>query len=278
MKRYGAMIALVVAIGFGLMAVLLANNWLAGRTPAENQAAGETIPSVKIVIAAKNLPIGAPLSSENLTLAVWPKANVPQGAFYTVEEVQGRVAVTPLSAGTPVRAAELAAPGSGAGLVALIPPGKRAMAIKVDEMTGVGGFILPHTFVDIVGVDSTNRDQVKAETIIKRVKVLAIAQETYNEDGKPKLVKTVTLELAPKETEILAKQTQEGTIHLVLRNPLDEEDPLPEVAKPVYKRPTTIQRAAAPKVVRHTSHQVEIIRGVEVAKEKFKNSGSEERL
>lgn len=279
MKRYGALIALVVAVGFGLMAVVLANKWLSNRAPAEAMAAGETIPTAKIVIAAKNLPIGAPLSGDNLSLAAWPKANVPQGAFTSLEEVEGRVAVTPLTAGTPVLAAELAAPGSGAGLVALIPPGKRAMAITVDETTGVGGFILPHTYVDVIGVDSTNREQIKAETIITRVKVLAIAQETYNEDGKPKLVKTVTLELAPKDTEVLAKQTHQGAIHLVLRNPLDDAEPEvePDAPKVIYKTVVRTVPKPAPQVVRADPHQVEIIRGSEVDQQKFKSARSEEK-
>ena len=97
-------------------------------------------------------------------------------------------------AGVPIVAAELAAPGSGAGLVASIEPGMRAMAIKVNEVVGVAGFVLPNTFVDIISVQNN-----VAETVLKRVEVLAIAQQTFVEEGKAKVVSTVTLELSPKQ-------------------------------------------------------------------------------
>ena len=89
--------------------------------------------------------------------------------------------------------------------MAAISPGKRAMAIRVDEVAGVGGFVLPDTYVDIIVVTNIrSQGAAKAKTILKRIKVLAIAQQTYTEEGKPMLVKTVTLELLPKEAEKLA--------------------------------------------------------------------------
>lgn len=239
MKKYGTLIALAVAVIFGILAVVLANKWLSTRASRDQLAIKEQVPLAQVVIAAKDLEIGSKLTPDNLVLADWPKANVPKGAFTKVEDVLGRVTVTKMVAGKPVVAAELAGEGSGVGLVAQIRPGYRAMAIRVDEVIGVGGFILPSTFVDIIAVDTSGSRRV-ADTILERIPVLAVAQETFVEEGKAKLVKTVTMELTPKHAEKLAAQINQGPIHLVLRNPSDLGVP-PEieekqvVAKKVYK-------------------------------------------
>jgi pilus assembly protein CpaB len=82
MKRYGALIALVLAVGFGLLAVVLANKWLSARSQVAVVAGEEKIPSILVVVASKDLDIGTPLSTESLVLAEWPKASVPKGAFH----------------------------------------------------------------------------------------------------------------------------------------------------------------------------------------------------
>lgn len=150
MKKYGTLIALTVAVIFGILAVVLANQWLSAKGSKEAAIIKEQVPLGKIVIASKDLEMGTILNESNLALTDWPKANTPKGAFTDIKSVTNRVPVTRLTAGLPVVSAELAAPGSGAGLVALIHPGMRAMAIRVDEVIGVGGFILPHTFVDVI--------------------------------------------------------------------------------------------------------------------------------
>lgn len=286
MKKYGTVIALGVAVVFGVLAVWLANQWLTARAAhQDNIVVAEPVPLTQIVVAARDLEIGTPLSEQNLTLAQWPKANVPQGAFNDIKLVEGRVAVSRMAAGQPLRAAELAAAGSGAGLVALIPAGKRAMSIRVDEVIGVGGFILPNTFVDVIGVGNERSGVAReAKTILKRIKVLAIAQETTTEEGKAKVVRTVTMEVTPREAETLALQTYQGSIHLILRNPLDEdiEEVKPVVVKASPKRKAP---APAPKVVTETAkpgpdpYTVEVIKGsTKPEKVKFKSMDSDERL
>jgi len=278
MKKYGTVIALGLAVVFGALAVWLANQWLTTRAAQQDKVVmTEAVPLTKIVVAGRDLEIGTPLSDQNLTLAQWPKANVPQGAFEDIKQVEGRVAVTRLGAGQPLRAAELAAPGSGAGLVALIPEGKRAMSIRVDEVIGVGGFILPNTFVDVIAVgDPQSGKQREAKTILKKIKVLAIAQETTTEEGKAKVVRTVTMEVAPKDAEKLALQTHQGSIHLVLRNPLDEEV---EEEKPVVAK-VVVRRAVAPRVYtpKPQHFEVEVIRGSSRQEVKFENAESEQRV
>jgi pilus assembly protein CpaB len=272
MKRYGAVIALGLAVLFGVAAVFLTNSWLSSKMVAgETVIIKEEASIVEIVVASTEIPVGSRLSEANLTLAAWPEANVPKGAFTDMTTLADRIAVSKLVAGEPLLAAELAAPGSGAGLVAMIEPGMRAMSIKVDEVTGVGGFILPSTFVDIIGVEKLKNDRRRAETILRRIKVLAIAQETFTEEGKAKVVRTVTLELKPAQAETLALQTYKGSIHLILRNPLEEIPvPPPPVVK-VAGVPTLKSRVYRPKP---TPFDVEVIRGGGREKVRFANAAS----
>jgi pilus assembly protein CpaB len=280
MKRYGALIALVIALVFGTLAVILANKWLTAHTHRRTVTATSTIPITRIVVATQNLPIGSPLTKKNLTLAEWPKTSVPKGAFSDISQLESRVVVTKLSAGEPVLAAELAAPGSAAGMVALIPSGMRAMAVRVDEVSGVAGFIQPDSYVDVIGVETLpGRDRKKkAKTLLKRIKVLAIAQETFTDQGKAKVVKTVTLELKPDQAVKLALQTHKGPIQLVLRNPLEGQKAHPPVVHKVAKKrrvPLLRSRVTVPKL---SPHQVEVIRRSKREEILFKNVNSEKRI
>lgn len=275
MKKYGAVLALGLAVLFGLSAVFLSNKWLSAKVSDETVVVKEAAPTAQIVVAAVDIAIGSRLSDANLVLAEWPEANVPKGAFTEISALADRIAVSKLVAGEPLLAAELAAPGSGAGLVAMIAPGLRAMSIKVDEVTGVGGFILPSTFVDIIGVENQSGKRT-AETILRRIKVLAIAQETTTEEGKAKIVRTVTLEVKPDQAEVLALQMHKGSIHLVLRNPLEEmPEPEPEPVAVEQPRPvrTLKARVYTPKPV---PFEVEVIRGASRDKVRFQDSVSEQ--
>jgi len=266
MKKYGTLIALVVAVAFGIIAVVLANKWLSTQVPKENTIVQEQIPITKIVIAGQDLDIGTKLTEENLLLVDWPKANVPKGAFSKIEDLKDRVIVTKIVAGVPIVAAELAAPGSGVGLVASIKPGMRAMAIRVNEVIGVAGFVLPNTFVDIVSVENT-----VARTILKQVEVLAIAQQTFVEEGKAKVVSTVTLELTPKQVLKLSETITKGSLTLALMNPAEdiEEQPKPEPVKKTAKKRVYKPRPAAPKV---PTYDIVVIKGTQsVETVKLKN-------
>ncbi|MCK4621467.1 MAG: Flp pilus assembly protein CpaB [Desulfuromonadales bacterium] len=273
MKRYGAVLALGLAVLLGVAAVFLTNKWLSSQTSVgEAMVIKEQTPVAEIVVAAIDIPVGSRLNETNLTLAAWPAANVPRGAFTDMTALADRIAISKLVAGEPLLAAELAAPGSGAGLVAMIEPGMRAMSIKVDEVTGVGGFILPSTFVDIIGVEKSKGDKRKVETILKRIKVLAIAQETFTEEGKAKIVRTVTLEIKPKQAETLALQTHKGSIHLVLRNPLEEIPEKPQVVAKKKSVRTLQARVYKPKPV---PFDVEVIRAGNREKVHFASAASE---
>jgi pilus assembly protein CpaB len=266
MKKYGTIIALGFAVLFGIIAVVLVNKWLSNQTAgAKTEVRTEAVPMGKIVVATTDLEIGTRLSPENTALVNWPRANFPNGSYESLDEIKDRVTITKVLAGTPILRSGLAPPGSGAGLVAVIDEGMRAMAIQVNEVTGVGGFILPHTFVDVIAIDK-NKGRNTARTLLEKVEVLAIAQETYVEDGKAKVVRTVTLELSPRDAEKLVLQTNEGPIQLVLRNPLEE-------VKPVVKKAqvrTVRRRVYTPPP---PTFEVEVIRGEKAPETyKFKNA------
>lgn len=278
MKRYGAMIALGVAVLSGVVAVILANKWLSDRAAAEKVVVRESVPITKIVVASRDLEVGARLTAESLTLTEWPSATVPRGAFEETGVLEGRVAVTRLKVGQPVLSAELAVPGSGAGLVATIKPGRRAMAIKVDEVVGVGGFILPNTCVDIIAVTCGKDKEKKAKTILEKIEVLAVAQETFTEEGKPRVVKTVTVEVNQKQAETLALKINTGSIHLVLRNPMDGEKPVPVVAGAAEKNLVPVLRPRL-KTPKPRPFFVHIIRGSKAPETiQFRHVESEERI
>jgi pilus assembly protein CpaB len=273
MKKYGALVALGLAVLFGVLAVMLANKWMSGQVSDQAGMARDPIALAKVVIATENVEIGAPLTEKNLALADWPRANIPKGAFEQLSAVEGRVAVTRLTAGQPILAAELAAPGSGAGLVALLPEGARAISIRVDDVSGVSGFVLPNTFVDVISIETQGGREV-ATIILEMVRVLAIAQETQSEEGKAKVVKTITLQLSPEEATKLALKVRQGSIHLTLRSPLEQpreemvaaQVPTTEAPRPVVRRaaPTGRPKPVAKPVAApapETTAQVEVIRG-----------------
>lgn len=268
MKQYGTLIALAIAVIFGIAAVMLANQWLSSRSTETQVVVKEQMPMTKIVVAGKDVEMGTLLSKENISLTDWPKSHVPKGAFSKIEDVDGRVVVSKVVAGTPLVDAGLAAPGSGVGLVATIEPGMRAMAIRVDEVIGVAGFVLPNTFVDIMHVEGKPK---RVQTILERVEVLAIAQQTFVKEGKATVVRTVTLELTPKDAEKLALKTNTGSIHLVLRNPAEDIAKTPEPPPP--PKSTGTKRVYRPKPKPAPTYDITVIRGTKsVDTVKFKES------
>lgn len=259
MNKNVALVVLIVAVVLGVVSVVLVNKWLSAKAAANVTEVKQSVPMTRIVIAAQEILPGTRLTTANLSLAEWPQSNVPKGAFDSIDAVRDRIAISKLAAGQPLMAAELAAPGSGVGLVAVIAPGMRAMSIRVDEVIGVGGFILPNTYVDVIGIKQigNNANDKVADTLLHRIKILAVAQETQTEEGKAKLVRTVTLEIRPRDAEKLALQVNLGPIHLVLRNPIEDNMPqIPESPKVVARHSTS--QPAAP---RAQTFKVEVIQG-----------------
>jgi pilus assembly protein CpaB len=177
----------------------------------------------KIVVAAQNISLGTRLTAADLKLEPWAGAPI-EGSSLKIEDVLNRGVIVPMIANEPVLESKLAAKDGGAGLAAVIRGGMRAVAVKVNEVIGVAGFVLPGTRVDVIlsGSPDHGRDTEIAKTIIENVEVLASGKNTARDaEGKPLDSQVVTLLVTPQDSQKLALASADGTIQLALRNPLD---------------------------------------------------------
>lgn len=254
------LIALSVVLGLG--AAWMANNWLSARL---NTTADSNMENV--VVAAVEIPFGQMVEPQHIRVVAMPKGTAPSDAFDTVEKATGRIATFTLLQGDILRGARLAEHLGGSTLASLIEPNKRAISVRVDDVVGVGGFLLPGNRVDVLVAkkESGSGNVAKAETILYDLRVLAVDQIASTDKTQPVVVRAVTLEMTSEETEKLVKGQTEGKLQLALRNPLDDQKK-PEEVKP---EPVVAVTPPAPKpVVRRSGNgmggQVTIIRGTEV--------------
>ncbi|MBN2089298.1 Flp pilus assembly protein CpaB [candidate division KSB1 bacterium] len=177
----------------------------------------------EIVVASANLTIGTSLEIQHLKMMNWPEEIVPVGSYTKADELLNRVNKVEIAEGEPVLESKLAPEGSIGGLSSLIPLGKRAITISVNVVSGVGGFILPHTRVDVIAtiIASSEKKDATAKLILENVEVLAIDQTFERNNDKPVTVQSVTLLVLPDEAEKLALAGNEGKLQLILRNSSD---------------------------------------------------------
>ena len=181
--------------------------------------------TVQVAVAARDMPIGTIVRSEDVRLVRWPSEDVPSGYATNVEEVLGRGVIVPIAANEPLLPSKLASKDGGAGLPITIPDGARAVSVRVDEVIGVAGFVVPGTHVDVVAIlaagGSSNRT---SRVVLQNVTVLAAGQTVQrDEEGKPMTVTVITLLVTPEQAEVLTLAATEGRIQLALRNMLDVE-------------------------------------------------------
>ena len=179
-----------------------------------------------VAVAARNLPPGASVGERDVKLVAWPSKHPVSQSFSTVEEVVNRGLVAGVVENEPLTQHKLAPRGSGAGLPPTIPPGMRAMSVKVDEVIGVAGFVAPGTRVDVVVTlrQSGDSNEPMSRAIVSNVLVLTSGTRLDQEqakDGKPHPSTVVTLAVSPDDAERFALASVEGRISLSLRNPMD---------------------------------------------------------
>ena len=171
------------------------------------------------------LPVGTLLTREQVTLAAWPAASPVPGSFSSIDEVVGRGLIAPVMLNEPITETKLAPREAGAGLPPTIPAGMRAMAVRVNDVIGVAGFVLPSSRVDvIVTVDGQN--QTQSRVVLSNIQVLTagrVFDQEKSREGQAMPARVVTLLVSPRDAEILALAASEGSIILALRNPLDTE-------------------------------------------------------
>ena len=240
-NRLFAVFAIAVVAGGGL-AYATYNMIEARPAPA---AAMQTQP---VVVAAANLQLGAELKKEDLQVLAFPHGQAPAGAFANPNEILGRGLIVPVVQNEPILAAKLASKEAGAGLPPVIPEGMRAVSVRVNEVIGVAGYVLPGTRVDVLATHSpTNQPaDTVSKVVLANVQVLTAGTriEQDQKEGKPMAVTVVTLLVAPDQAERLALASTEGKIQLALRNPIDQGTPATPGIKPAVLM--GVAKAAAP--------------------------------
>jgi pilus assembly protein CpaB len=178
-------------------------------------------------VAAHNLPIGTLIHDPDVTESPWVGA-IPPGAIQKKEDWLLRGVTTSIYQGEPIIEARLAPKGAGAGLSAIIPSGFRAVAVRVNEIIGVAGFVVPGQRVDVLiaGVPPTGSaaSGVLSRTLLQNVEVLSAGHNLDKDpEGKPVSVTVVNLLVTPKDAELLSLASTETKIQLILRNPMDKD-------------------------------------------------------
>jgi len=186
-------------------------------------------PTQPVVVASADLQLGAELKKDDLTTINFPVGQAPEGSFSKPGDIVGRGLVVPIVKNEPILQAKLASKEAGAGLPPVIPEGMRAVSVRVNEVIGVAGYVLPGTRVDVVATASPSeaRADMTSKLILSNVQVLTAGtrMEQDQEKGKPMQVTVVTLLVNPEQSERLALASTEGKIQLALRNPMDQTSP-----------------------------------------------------
>jgi len=215
----------LIAIFFAGIAAWLVYDYLQTKEQESQQARMDI---QQIVVANADLAYGTRLKPQDMKLADWPKANLPQGHETSIESLNNRITVSTIKAGSPILETNLAPPDTEGGIMPyLVPPGDRAITVAVNEVVGVAGFVLPNSIVDVVATVnspySSSYDRRVSKIILQNIKVLAVGQILDQKEGKPVVVPTVTLQVKPEDAEKLALAS-ENKVQLILRHTGDDAE------------------------------------------------------
>jgi pilus assembly protein CpaB len=207
------------AVAFGTVAAYIANRWIDQRMVSDTTETSNTSP---VVVAALAIPFGQQIDEAYVRVIQWPRDGVPDGSFESTDEVIDKVANQRIMPGEVVFESRIVDHASGSTLSSIIAPNKRALTVRVNDVIGVAGFLLPGNHVDVIASHKHNRkDKTHTHTILRSLKVLAVDQSASADKEKPVVVRAVTLEVTPKQAERLVQATEEGSVQLALRNPND---------------------------------------------------------
>ncbi len=217
------------AIGIALVTTVMIYQWLAGQQASEPEVqAVVEIEGSEIAVASADVPWGTPLTDEFIRLVSYPEDILPSGHFTTVDDLKGRVVLANLKKNEPIMESKLAPIDiTTGGVSAVMDPQKRAMAVKVDQVVGLPGFIKPGDRVDVmVTMDrpGNTKDPKVTKVVLENSLVLATGTQMERVDGEePTPVKVITLEVSLEEAEKLAMASNGGKIRLALRSPINPE-------------------------------------------------------
>jgi pilus assembly protein CpaB len=279
------------ALCLALVASLGAYRFLSEKNRMAENAKLQT---VGVAVAVVDIPLGTTINSNQIALSSWPRDLQPKDAFTAVKPAEGRVALRDFTRGEPIVESKLVPKDKSSGLLSLkVPAGMRAFSVKVNEVVGVGGFIVPDSRVDVVvttAVSPERQQEQVSKTFLQDVQVLAAGQVVEQKDNKPVTVNTVTIAVTPEDAEKLALASNDGKIQLVLRNFSDNKKvetpgsdkwrllssmrpaPPPSAGKTkgsAKKKEPARYTPTQPVQVAHSYHVVEVIRGGKRTEEKF---------
>lgn len=291
--RNQSIIMLAIAIVVGLAAVFLANTYLGRVEQAQTHSVQGTR---KVAVARVPIDFGTQITADKVRLIDWPADSIPAGAFHSIEQLlpmgKPRVALRPILTDEAILRPKLAGEGGRATISAVLKPDMRAAAVRVNEVAGVAGFVLPGDVVDVLitrtPTDLTGNSGQITDVLLQKVRVIAIDQDANDSADKPVIGKTATLEVSQLDSQKLALAQQVGTLSLVLRTMTGEPNPVvetvsvddlrdgafvggynrpqpanfrttdPAPARPRAARPVQPRAAAAP-----ASEQVQVVRGTQ---------------
>jgi pilus assembly protein CpaB len=277
MNRNRLLLIGFVALALGAFVSLVVYRNLQSRTNTK------VLPGEEVAVAADDLQVGSKIEDKDIRLVRFPSGELPAGVFHSKTKVVGRGVVLPISKGEFVLTNKLAGENAGAGLPSLIPPGMRAVSVRVNDTTSVSGFVQPGTRVDVLltGNPQGSNEQ-QTTTVLENVAVIATGQKLErNSAGEAQNFPVVTLLLSPDDAERLTLASSQGHIQLALRNPLDtkQEGIAAVKSSSLYKGSESAPVAAPRSTVRHTpvqgpppaptAYTVEVYKGDKKEEDKF---------
>jgi pilus assembly protein CpaB len=223
--RSSTIIPIAVAVVFAVGAVVLSASYLSDEREAAVRKVAEEKPQLMVVVAVKPIAFGEKLHAKKLEEVPWYSDEVPQGLFASVDELMSdaanqdiiRHAMTSFQIGEPIHEARITKAGEVAKLSATITPGYKAVSIRVNDVLGVAGFVLPGDHVDVLLARNTN-GQAFVDVLLQSVKVLAVDQQADNRADEPSVVRTVTFEVSTQEAQQLILGASVGSLSLTLRH------------------------------------------------------------
>ncbi len=256
---------IILAVVVGLIAVFSINRFIGMKTQATVE------PTTKVVVAEAEITSGTALTPRLVKVIDYPTRLVPAQAAQTAQQVDGRVVIVPLGKGEPVTLGKLAPEGTAAGLGGLLREEMRAFTVRVDDVSGVAGFLHPGDHADVLmslpvpGV--AGRDEQLSKIILQDIKVLTAGQHwEQNAENKPVSVTTVTLEVTPEQSEVLNLASTQGKIRMVLRSRANKSIKYTAgvlTSTMVNGAEAAVKTESKPMAQRKLEKKVEVIKGME---------------
>lgn len=284
-----SIILVVVALAVAGATALLTRSWLGANRPQQVVAAPSPAqPTIKVLVARNNLPIGKILEAEDMRWQSWPDGNLPESYIIngkgTLEAQIGKVVRHGIVAGDPVTTGRIVGPGQRGFMAAILSPGMRAVTVPITATSGIAGFIFPGDRVDLILThevgDSDGRTRQVSETVLRNVRILAVDRRTNDQSNQPALGKTVTIEVTPKIAEKISVLRRVGQISLSLRSlaraenesseALSQEDILPDASRFTHTWDAEVSGLLPPIDKERAVHTVTVSRGTAQQNFKFK--------